>query len=113
VTLQSSPLTLSPTDTNVIVKGKLTLPHDGRLPSTVLGDLSTYGVKLDAKTGSLTWVQFKIVAGGHQQIAVPLCLDERHGTTVGVFLNVTGSDHTNFDLFFHTGHNSINTRVSA
>jgi hypothetical protein len=86
-------------DTNVIVKGRIFLPHDARLPTTVIGDLSSYGVKIDPKTGVVTWVQFFIAPKGAQLVAVPLCL--AGSRDVRVYLNVTASDHTNYDLFFH------------
>jgi len=95
------------TATNVIIKGKLALPHDARLPVTVLGDLSNYGVKLDAKTGAVTWVQFSLPALSSQLVAIPLCLDVRHGTGVRLSLNVASADQTIYDVFFHLGGDHI------
>jgi len=86
------------TATNVIIKGKIVLPHGGVLPTAVLGDLINYGIKIGHNGASsfLTWVQFKLAPSATQNVAIPLCLEAAHTQVHGSF-SVVGSDQTDAD----------------
>jgi hypothetical protein len=86
------------TATNVIVKGKIVLPHGGVLPTAVLGDLINYGIKIGHNGASsfLTWVQFKLAPSATQNVAIPLCLEAAHTQVHGSF-SVVGSDQQDVD----------------
>jgi len=89
--------------TNVIIQGKIVLSHGAKVAATVLGQLGQYGFKVDAKTGGITWVQFKLAkfdAAGVlnvQKVHLPICAHDA-SAPLTVHLAVVRQDQLNFDL---------------
>jgi len=89
--------------TNVIIQGKITLSHGAKVAATVLGQLGQYGFKVDAKTGAITWVQFKLAkfdpAGvlNVQKIHLPICAHDANAPLT-VHLAVVRQDQIDFDI---------------
>jgi len=89
--------------TNVIIQGKITLSHGAKVPATVLGQLGQYGFKVNAKTGEITWVQFKLAkfdAAGVlnvQVVHLPVCAHDANAPLT-VHLAVVREDQPDFDL---------------
>jgi len=88
---------------NVIIQGKILLSHGAKVPVTVLGQLGRYGFKVDAKTGAITWVQFKLPkfdpAGvlNVQKVHLPVCAHDA-SAPLSVHLNVVRADQVDFDI---------------
>ena len=88
---------------NVIVQGKILLPHGSHFDQTVLGELGKYGFKIDAKTGAVTWVQFRLgkrdpaSVTNRQTIQLPICSDNPSGP-ITVHLAVVRTEQLDFDL---------------
>ena len=88
---------------NVIVQGKILLPHDSHFEQTVLGELGRYGFKIDPKTGSVTWVQFRLGrrdpanVTNRQTIQLPICSENPSGP-ITVHLAVVRTEQLDFDL---------------
>jgi hypothetical protein len=88
---------------NVIIQGKILLPHDSHFEQTVLGELGRYGFKVDAKTGAVTWVQFRLGrrdpanVTNRQTIQLPICAENPSGPTT-VHLAVVRTEQLDFDL---------------
>jgi len=89
--------------TNVIIQGKIVLSHGAKVSATVLGQLGQYGFKVDAKTGAITWVQFKLAkfdpAGVQnvQKIHLPICAHDA-SAPLTVHLAVVRQDQVDFDI---------------
>jgi len=89
--------------TNVIIQGKITLSHGAKVPVSVLGQLGQYGFKVDAKSGDITWVQFKLPkfdpAGvlNVQKVHLPVCAHDANAPLT-VQLNVVREDQIDFDI---------------
>jgi len=88
---------------NVIIQGKILLPHNSKFEQTVLGELGRYGFKIDPKTGAVTWVQFRLGRRdpanitNRQTIQLPICSENPSGP-ITVSLAVVRTEQLDFDL---------------
>jgi len=87
---------------NVIIQGKIQL-SGGKVAATLLGELGQYGVKVDPKSGVISWVQFKLPkfdpAGvlNVQTVRVPFCAHDAKAPH-SVRLRVVRVDQLDFDI---------------